>query len=98
MAFTHNGSPSLGPLFESLVIQLYFHLQASLMDHLHTSFCLSLLPFEVTIDKFHIKHCSEDMELQCNFCIIMQRQKDYKVVARFPKIKEKKGGFVNRVV
>jgi hypothetical protein len=28
----------------------------------------------------------------------MQRQKDYKVVARFPKIKEKKGGFVNRVV
>jgi len=28
----------------------------------------------------------------------MQRQKDFKVVARFPKIKEKKGGFVNRVV
>jgi hypothetical protein len=27
--------PSLGPPFESLVIQLYSHLQASLMDHLH---------------------------------------------------------------
>jgi hypothetical protein len=63
-----------------------------------TSFCLSLLPFEVTINKFHTKHYSESMDLQRNFCIIMQMQKDYKVVARFPKIKEEKGGFVNRVV
>jgi hypothetical protein len=70
------------------------------MVHLQqfTSFCLSLLPFEVTINKFHTKHYSENMDLQHNFCIIMQRQKDYKMVARFPKIFFKKGGFVNRVV
>ncbi len=71
-----------------------------IMVHLQqfTSFCLSLLPFEVTINKFHTKHYSENMDLQHNFCIIMQRQKDYKMVARFPKIFFKKGGFVNRVV
>jgi hypothetical protein len=34
--------------------------------------------FEVTINKFHTKHCNENMDLQRNFCIIMQMQKDYK--------------------